>query len=70
MDDTKARRTELACLMRQMTRARDAGDAERTNMLSDLAAQCVIHMADDQAAQRRRANSLADLVAECLALRA
>ena len=69
MDDAKARRTELACLLRQMTDARDAGDAECTTMLADLAAQCVMRMANDQAAQRRRANSLADLAAECLTIK-
>ena len=70
MDDAAARRTELACLIRQMTDARDAGDAERTDMLADLVAQCLTRIADHEAAQRRRANSLADLAAECLVSRA
>ena len=70
MDDATARRTELACLMRQMSDARDAGDAECTNMLADLVAQCLTRIADAEATQRRRANSLADLAAECLTSRA
>jgi hypothetical protein len=70
MDDAAARRTEFACLMRQLTDARDAGDAERADMLADLAAECLMRIANAQAAQRQRANSLADLAAECLMSRA
>lgn len=71
MDDVAARRHRaLAYLMRQMTDAHDAGDAERTDMLVDLAAQYLMRITDDGAAQRRRANSLADLAAECFTSRA
>ena len=70
MDDVAARRTELSCLMKQMTDAREAGDAERADMLADLAAQCVMRVADHEAPLRRRANSLADLAVECLVSRA
>jgi len=70
MDDAAARRTEFSCLMKQMTDARDAGDTERTDMLADLAAQCLMRISDHEAPQRRRANSLADLAAECLVSRA
>jgi hypothetical protein len=53
-----------------MTVARVAGDAECTDMLADLAALCLMRIADAEDAQRGRANSLADLAAECLTSRA
>ncbi len=58
MDDAAARRTEFSCLMKQMTDARDAGDTERTDMLADLAAQCLMRISDHEA-PRAAASQLA-----------